>query len=58
MCLVISLGTLMQSPRKPRNKDLNDVLVTRKGGKHKTDKRPSRAREKEIERRKDELETI
>mgnify|MGYP006878621436 CR=1 FL=1 len=48
----------MQSPRKPRNKDLNDVLVTRKGGKHKTDRRPSRAREKEIERRKDELETI
>lgn len=45
----------MQSPKKPRNKELNDVLVTRKGGKHKTDKRPSRARQREIERReKDE----
>ena len=46
------------TPRKPRNKELNEVLVIRKGGKHKTDKRPSRARQKEIERRKDELETI
>lgn len=39
--------------KKIRNKHLNEVLVTRKSGKHKTDKHPSRARKKEIERREE-----